>query len=114
MDYSELFNTEIRKEQLAKRHAEGKTQLGIVCCHVPFELLHAAGVCPIRIRATSTPDSGAADAMFPPKSCSFARTVFQNLADKTYDLDGDYCFGFRILGDEERIYNFVNGELTLV
>lgn len=88
MDYSELFNTEIRKEQLAKRHAEGKTQLGIVCCHVPFELLHAAGVCPIRIRATSTPDSGAADAMFPPKSCSFARTVFQNLADKTYDLDG--------------------------
>lgn len=30
------------------------------------------------------------------------------------DEDDDGCFGFRILGDEERIYNFVNGELKLV
>lgn len=30
------------------------------------------------------------------------------------DEDDDGCFGFRILGDEERIYNFINGELKLV
>ena len=30
------------------------------------------------------------------------------------DPDDDGCFGFRILGDEERIYNFINGELKLV
>lgn len=88
MDYEELFSTDIRSEQIKKWRADGKKIVGIICCHVPFELLHAAGVCPIRLRSTGKKLSGAADAYMPQKSCGFTTTICQNLVDGTYDLDG--------------------------
>lgn len=88
MDYKKLFETDIRSEMISNWRKEGKKTVGIVCCHVPFELLHAAGVCPIRIRATGKPYTGAADAYMPPQSCGFTTTVAQNLIDSTYELDG--------------------------
>lgn len=30
------------------------------------------------------------------------------------DEEDDCCYGFEIIGDEPRIYNFIEGELTLV
>lgn len=88
MDYKKLFETDIRSDLIKLWQAQGKKALGIVCCHVPFELLHAAGVCPVRLRATGCVDKGGSDAYFMPESCGFTKTIFQNLTDGTYDLDG--------------------------
>lgn len=88
MDYKKLFETDIRSEMIKNRRAQGQKALGIICCHVPFELLHAAGVHPIRLRATGKANTGAADAYMPPQSCGFTTTICQNLVDSTYDLDG--------------------------
>ncbi|NLV87144.1 MAG: 2-hydroxyacyl-CoA dehydratase [Clostridiales bacterium] len=88
MDYKKLFETEIRTDLIKKRRSEGKKVLGMVCCHVPFELLHAAGISPIRLRATGKKDMGAADPYFVPQSCDFAKTIYQNLCDGVYELDG--------------------------
>lgn len=88
MDYKKLFDTDIRSNMIKERRSGGNKAVGIVCCHVPFELLHAAGVCPVRIRATKMPYTGAADAIFPKESCGFTTTIMQNLVDGTYELDG--------------------------
>lgn len=88
MDYNKLFETDIRTDLIKKLRSEGKKALGIVCCYVPFELMHAAGISPIRLRATGKKDMGAADEYFVPQSCGFAKTVFQNLTDGIYELDG--------------------------
>ena len=52
MDYQKLFNEEIDKASIAAWRSSGKKALGIVCCHVPQEILHAADILPLRLRAT--------------------------------------------------------------
>ena len=38
-------------------HAQGKKALGVICCHVPPELLHALDILPVRLRATGCADA---------------------------------------------------------
>lgn len=47
MDYQKLFEPGISDETIRAWRAGGKKALGVVCCHVPPELLHAAGVLPV-------------------------------------------------------------------
>jgi len=68
---------------------QGKKVLGTICCYVPEELLHAAGVLPVRIRATGCTENSAAEVWMSPFSCSFARSCLEFLMNGTYDfLDG--------------------------
>jgi len=68
---------------------KGKRVIGTICCYVPEEIIHAAGLLPIRIRATGCTDDSAAEAWMSPFSCSYARSCLEFLMNGTYDyLDG--------------------------
>ncbi len=78
------FNPAIRawKEQ-------GKKVIGFLCCYVPEEIIHAAGMLPYRIRATGCTKSIHGDLWMSNFSCSFARSCLEFALDGTYDfLDG--------------------------
>lgn len=78
----------VATEGIEKWRAEGKKALGVVCCNVPFELLHAAGIFPVRLRATGCKDFSIGEALMGPHNCGFTKSMLQRLCDGTYDLDG--------------------------
>lgn len=88
MDYQKRFKPEIDKDAIAAWRASGKKALGIVCCHVPHEVLHAADILPVRLRATGCEDYSAAEVWMSSFSCSFAKSILQYFIDNVYDLDG--------------------------
>lgn len=88
MDYNKLFDAKISRESISVWRASGKKALGVVCCHVPQEILHAADVLPIRLRATGCEDYSEAEVWMSSFSCSFAKSILQYFIDNVYDLDG--------------------------
>lgn len=68
---------------------EGKKIIGTICCHVPEEIIHAAGALPVRLRATGCTEDSNAEVWMSAFSCSFARSCLEFLMDGTYDyMDG--------------------------
>lgn len=89
MDYQKLFETDISGESIKAWKAKGKKALGVICCHVPVEILDALDIIPVRMRATGITESPDADAWMSTFSCSFARGMLQYWLNGTYDfLDG--------------------------
>ncbi len=76
----------IRNPLLADWKQRGKPVVGYVCSYIPREVLHAAGVLPLRIGATGCETTGQADAWMAPITCSFSRSCLE-LA-----LTGQYAF----------------------
>jgi benzoyl-CoA reductase subunit C len=75
--------------QLENWKKEGKKVLGYVCSYVPDELIAAAGILPVRIRAQGRADTPMADALMSPTTCSFARCVLEGASRGGYEfLDG--------------------------
>ncbi len=108
MSYEKLFETNISSESTKAWKASGKKAVGYVCCHVPTEILLAADVMPVRLRATNCVDSSDAEAWMSSFSCSYARSILEYLMNGTYDLDGlvqsDGCMmATRILDNWEHI-----------
>lgn len=87
MDYKEL-GVGIGAEGIKKWRDSGKKALGIICCHVPFEILHAAGIFPVRLRATGCTDYSRGEDRMGEQSCGFTKAILQRLMDGVYDLDG--------------------------
>lgn len=88
MDYQKLFNAKTSKESIDAWRGAGKKALGVICCHVPPEILHAADVLPVRLRATGCDDYSEAEVWMSSFSCSFAKSILQYLIDNVYELDG--------------------------
>ncbi len=88
MNYQKLFDARISSESMQAWRKTGKKALGIVCCHVPHELLHAADILPVRLRATGCEDYSEAEVWMSSFSCSFAKSILQYFIDGVYDLDG--------------------------
>ena len=88
MDYKRLFESAITDESVKAWQAQGKKALGVVCCHVPEELLWAADIMPVRLRATDCVDSSDAEMWMSSFSCSFAKSILQYWLNGTYKLDG--------------------------
>jgi len=89
MDYQKLFNSEISGESVKAWKAKGKKALGVLCCHVPVEILHALDIMPVRLRATGITESPDGDTWMSTFSCSYARGILQHWIDGVYsDLDG--------------------------
>ena len=88
MNYQKLFESDISNEAANAWRAQGKKALGVICCHIPEEILYAADVLPIRMRATRCVDSSEAETWMSSFSCSFAKSILQYWLDGTYDLDG--------------------------
>lgn len=108
MSYQKLFDATISNDSVKAWRADGKKAVGVVCCHVPYEIIYAAGVLPVRLRATGCVDSNSAEAWMSSFSCSFSRSVLQYLMEGKYELDGliqsDGCMmATRILDNWEHI-----------
>ena len=88
MSYEKLFDATVNTESAKAWRASGKKAVGTVCCHTPYEVIYAAGVLPVRLRATGCVDASDAEAWMSSFSCSYARSILQYLMNGTYDLDG--------------------------
>ncbi|MDY6911892.1 MAG: 2-hydroxyacyl-CoA dehydratase family protein [Chloroflexota bacterium] len=68
---------------------QGNEVIGLFCSHVPEEIIHAAGILPLRIRATGCTEALWGDVYMSNFSCSFARSCLEFALDGKYDiLDG--------------------------
>jgi len=118
MDYNKLFDAKISRESIGAWRASGKKALGVVCCHVPQELLHAADVLPVRLRATGCEDYSEAEVWMSSFSCSFAKSILQYLIDDVYDLDGyvtsDGCMQAARIYDNWKAYSENKGKTQAI
>ena len=70
---------------------EGKNVLGYFCTYIPEEIIHAADILPVRMRARtcSAGDTPMGDAYMTPTACSFTRCCLELANQNQYDfLDG--------------------------
>lgn len=88
MGYERLFDSTVSAESASAWRAKGKKSLGIICCHVPSEIFYAAGILPVRLRATGCSDTKEADSWMSNFTCSFARGILEFWLDNRYELDG--------------------------
>lgn len=69
--------------------AKGGKVVGFFCSYVPEEILYAADILPIRVRATGCQGTALADVYMSGHSCSFMRSCLQFTLEGEYDfLDG--------------------------
>ena len=69
--------------------AEGKKVVGFFCSYVPEEILYAADILPVRMRAPGCSDTTSADVYFSQLNCSFMRACLEFALEGKYDfLDG--------------------------
>jgi benzoyl-CoA reductase subunit C len=62
--------------------------LGIICCCIPEEIIHAAGMLPVRLLSEHEPNTEA-DLHLPTNLCPYCRSWFDQLLKGKYDyLDG--------------------------
>ena len=79
----------IDNEYIERWKNDGKKVVGTVCCHIPEEIIHAAGMLPIRIRGNECTDDQDGELWMTGFTCGFCRACLQNLIDGKYDfLDG--------------------------
>lgn len=88
MSYEKLFDASIDQTSVKAWRASGKKALGMVCCHVPSEIVYAAGILPVRLRATGCVDSSEGETWMSSFSCSYTRSILQYLIEGKYELDG--------------------------
>ena len=68
---------------------EGKKVLGYFCSYIPEEIMYAADILPIRMRARTCTDTPMGDAYMTPTTCSFTRCCLELANKKEYSfLDG--------------------------
>lgn len=68
---------------------KGGKAVGVICCHVPEEIIHAAGMLPIRIRGTECTDDHDGELWMTDYACGRCRACLQNMIDGKYHfLDG--------------------------
>ena len=69
--------------------AGGGRVVGTVCSNIPEEVIHAAGLLPLRLRAPKLDDTSTADSLLHPINCSYTRSVLELLlTDELAFLDG--------------------------
>ncbi len=69
--------------------AKGKKGLGFFCSYVPEEILYAADILPVRVRAPGCDKTTSADVYFSQHNCSFMRSCLEFALEGKYDfLDG--------------------------
>lgn len=87
----ERINQQIPEiDEIKEWKANGGKVVGWLCDYVPEELIHAAGLLPVRVTGVSKEISlDDANAYLYTTTCSFVRTCFQLAFEKKYDfLDG--------------------------
>jgi bcr-type benzoyl-CoA reductase subunit C len=99
-----------KTDQLLEHKKRGGKVFGWLCTYVPEEILHAAGILPVRITGTiQESDLDDANAYLYVNTCSFSRSCFQLGIRGEYDfldgvVGGSTCDGARRLFDLWRNY----------
>lgn len=88
MNYDKLFQADVSGESVKAWQAQGKKALGVLCCHLPEEILYAADVLPVRMRATNCTEYDTAEMWMSTFSCTHAKSILQYWIDNRYQLDG--------------------------
>lgn len=84
-----ILHSKIPNPSIENWKKNGKKVVGTICCHVPEEIIHAAGLLPIRLRGTGCTSDSEAEVWMSSFSCSHVRACLENLLNGTYDfLDG--------------------------
>jgi benzoyl-CoA reductase/2-hydroxyglutaryl-CoA dehydratase subunit BcrC/BadD/HgdB len=97
-------------EPIQKWKEIGKKVIGYTCTYVPEEIIHAAGMLPVRVTGGSKQIALAdADMQLNPKLCSYSRTCYQVVCQGDYSfLDGlivgSTCDAMRRLFDAWKYY----------
>lgn len=108
--FYEVNRTFPKTEHILQQKREGKKVFGWLCTYVPEEIIHAAGILPVRITGYSNEvelDDG--NAYLYINNCSFSRSCLQMGLRKEYDfldgiVGGSTCDGARRLFDIWRHY----------
>jgi bzd-type benzoyl-CoA reductase N subunit len=83
------FDAGLPNPAIAAWKKNGGKVVGTVCCHVPEEIIHAAGMLPVRLRGTGCTDDSEAEVWTSSWSCSFVRACVEYILNGTFDfLDG--------------------------
>lgn len=81
--------TNVRIEPLLARKKNNGIIVGYTCSFMPVEILHAAGILPVRLRGHNATNLALADAYYGPFVCSFPKALLQLAGEGVYDfLDG--------------------------
>jgi bzd-type benzoyl-CoA reductase N subunit len=81
--------SDVENPYLDEWTAEGKKAVGLLCSHVPEEILYAAGVLPYRLRAPGCTDTASADVYMGHVNCTFVRSCLDYIFTGRFDfLDG--------------------------
>ncbi len=81
--------TKVRLESVLKWKEDGGKVVGYTCSFMPVEILHAAGILPVRLRGLNAGSMELADAYYGPFVCSFPKALLQLAGKGIYDfLDG--------------------------
>jgi len=108
--FREITNTFPKTSQLLEHKQSGKKVFGWLCTYVPEEIIHAAGILPIRITGyTEETDLDDGNAYLYVNNCSFSRSCLQMGLRGEYDfldgvVGGSTCDGARRLFDLWRNY----------
>jgi len=69
--------------------AEGKKVVGFLCTYMPEEILYAADILPVRLRAPNCSETSSADVYMSHLNCTFMRSCLQYMFQGRFDfLDG--------------------------
>ncbi|MFO8101951.1 MAG: 2-hydroxyacyl-CoA dehydratase family protein [Dehalococcoidia bacterium] len=108
--FRELNQSFPRTSQILNHKQQGKKVFGWLCTYAPEEILHAAGILPIRIIGYSTEaETDDGTALLYINNCSFSRSCLQLGLEGQYDfldgvVGGSTCDGARRLFDIWRQY----------
>ena len=86
LKYFEEISSALPNVEIDKWKSQGGRVIGTVCSDIPEELIHAAGLLPLRVRAPKLEDTSMGDAHLHVFNCSYTRSVLEAL------LRGDLGF----------------------
>jgi benzoyl-CoA reductase/2-hydroxyglutaryl-CoA dehydratase subunit BcrC/BadD/HgdB len=75
-----------RWKPAAQWKKEGKKVVGLLCSYIPEEVIHAAGMLPVRIMGGRQPNTPHADLYRPPHTCLYCTHVLESLFDGEFEF----------------------------
>ncbi len=89
LEYFDDMSGKLNNSEIEIWKEQGKKVVGTLCSNIPEEVLHAAGLLPIRVRAPGLEETSKADAHLHRINCSYSRSVLEHLITGKLDfLDG--------------------------
>ncbi len=89
LKYFEEMASTLLNPEIERWRNQGGRVIGTVCSDIPEEVIHAAGMLPLRVRAPRLEDTSRGDAHLHVFNCSYTRSVLEALLRDELDfLDG--------------------------